>query len=111
MPKLNEYVEGDTLVFRASATNTGPSTINDGHGAMTIKRPDGHPLQAGDICTGQAVYVDWATGMARTSQRDRCEYCPGAVVLTEIVPFEKAVCPKCGAAHGWGDEDANWFGM
>ena len=40
-----------------------------------------------------------------------CEYCAGAVKLTELVPYEKAICPKCGAAHGWNDENSSWFGM
>lgn len=44
------YADGMTVVFKASATNTGASTINvDGLGAVAIRRSDGAAVAANDI--------------------------------------------------------------
>ncbi len=56
------YVEGLRVSFKASATNTGASTINvSGLGAKAILRVDGSGLEAGDIAAG-CVYSIHYTG-------------------------------------------------
>ena len=42
--------------FRATHTNTGTLNIR-GYGTKTIYRPDGSPLQAGDIVSGEIVPI------------------------------------------------------
>lgn len=52
-PAITAYAEGQRFVFRASATNTGTSTLNvNSLGAITIQTPDGAALAAGDIVVG-----------------------------------------------------------
>lgn len=51
--------------------------------------------------------------------REQCDYCEPVrigghyegVKLVEIKPYDKAVCPKCGTKHAWGETDAAWFGL
>lgn len=52
-PAWTAYTAGISLQFKASATNTGASTINvSALGAQAIKNPDGSALVAGQIQSG-----------------------------------------------------------
>jgi hypothetical protein len=54
-PVLTAYVNGLTIKFIATNTNTGACTLNAGPGAISLRREDGQPLQAGDIAAGTVV--------------------------------------------------------
>jgi hypothetical protein len=52
------YVDGMQVIFKAAATNTGPTTLNvNGRGAKLITRQDGSTLGAGDIPIGKILTV------------------------------------------------------
>jgi hypothetical protein len=52
------YTDGLEVSFKASATNTGASTVNvDGLGAKAIVRRDGTALSASDILVGKIIAV------------------------------------------------------
>lgn len=58
---ITSYVDGLSVVFRASNTNTGASTINvNGLGSIAIKRTDGTALQANDILANQIVGLTYS---------------------------------------------------
>jgi hypothetical protein len=60
IPSLTSYTAGATYYFVASATNTGPVTINiDGLGAKDIKSNSLAALAAGDIVSGQVVGITY----------------------------------------------------
>lgn len=52
-PSIGAYAEGQRLVFRASANNTGATTLNvNGLGTRAIQTADGSALSGGEIITG-----------------------------------------------------------
>jgi len=54
------YHDGLTVKFNPTHTNTGSSTVNvDGLGAISIKRPDGTDVLAGDFINGQVVELTY----------------------------------------------------
>jgi hypothetical protein len=54
--------DGLTIRFKASASNTGASTINvNGLGAKSIVRPTGSALAAGDVLSGQFAEVAYSS--------------------------------------------------
>lgn len=54
------YADGDVYFIKASATNTGASTINiSALGARDITRPNGVALQAGDLTSGQVYTIKY----------------------------------------------------
>lgn len=73
---------GEPIKFQASATNSGPATINTGR-VMVLVWPDGTPLKAGDIATNSEITFDRTTGVVSgvekkpakaTTTRDREKY-------------------------------------
>lgn len=55
---LATYATGQQVRFRASATNTGPATLDvDEVGVAAIRRADGTALSAGDITSGRMYTV------------------------------------------------------
>jgi microcystin-dependent protein len=58
-PALTARVVGMPIHFMAANANTGPSTLNDGLGAVDISKNFDQPLVAGDIKAGQFVTVAW----------------------------------------------------
>jgi hypothetical protein len=64
-PAISAYAEGQSFIFRASANNTGTSTLNVNNlGAFDIENPDGTDLTAGQIVIGgyyQVIYDANAT--------------------------------------------------
>jgi len=57
-PSLTAYAAGNAFSFVAAGTNTGAATLNiDGLGAKSITRNGTTALGAGDIVSGQVVYV------------------------------------------------------
>jgi hypothetical protein len=57
-PVLTSHVVGLPLAFKAGNTNTTASTINiNGLGPISMKRPDGTALFAGDIVAGEIVTI------------------------------------------------------
>ena len=56
------YVDGLTLAFKATAANTGSSSINvNVLGVKAIGRPDGTALIANDIVAGQVCTIAYST--------------------------------------------------
>jgi len=52
-PAISAYAEGQRFVFRASAANTGATTLNvNGLGAIAVQKADGSALAGGEIITG-----------------------------------------------------------
>jgi hypothetical protein len=64
-PAISAYAEGQRFVFRASANNTGATTLNvNGLGAIAVQTADGSALASGAILTGgyyEVVYDANAT--------------------------------------------------
>lgn len=59
-PAIPAYKTGQLFFFKASFTNTGPSTLNvNSLGAKTIKKAATLDLASGDIATGQLVAVQY----------------------------------------------------
>lgn len=58
-PALTARVVGMPIHFMAANANTGPSTLNDGLGAVDISNNFDQPLAAGAIKAGQIVTVAW----------------------------------------------------
>lgn len=59
-PSITSYTAGLRILFIASATNTGASTINlNTIGAKAIKRPDGSATVAGDILSGALTLIGY----------------------------------------------------
>ena len=60
-PAITSYAAGQSLIFKAANTNTGPSTLNvNGLGVKTIVKYVGGYLtniSAGDIASGQLIFV------------------------------------------------------
>lgn len=56
--QISAYVAGDVFKFKANFENTGAATLNvNSIGALTIKKNTSVDLLAGDIKSGQIVYV------------------------------------------------------
>lgn len=65
---LTAYNTGTHISMQASATNTGPSTINvSGLGVKQIVRSDGTPLDGGDIVAGQILDLTYDGSAFRLS--------------------------------------------
>lgn len=61
-PAATSYSNGDVYFIKASATNTGSTTINiSGLGAQPIVRPNEVDLQAGDLTSGQVYTIKYST--------------------------------------------------
>lgn len=59
-------VDGDSVVFQADKTNTGPATLNiDGIGAITLNDWDGTALSGGEIVTGNFYQARYDAGNTR----------------------------------------------
>jgi len=59
-PAVTSYSDGDSYFIKASATNTGASTINiSSLGAVSITRPNAIALQAGDLTAGQVYTIKY----------------------------------------------------
>lgn len=56
---LPQRIVGMPIYFVAANTNTGPSTLNDGFGTVSIRKNFDQPLSAGDIKAGQIIIVAW----------------------------------------------------
>lgn len=59
---LAGYTDGNLVVMKPSATNTGASTINvDSLGVKSIRRSDSSALAAGDITVGVPIAIRYST--------------------------------------------------
>lgn len=59
-PALTAHVVGMLICFKAANANTGASTVTfNALAAAALKRPDGTPLEAGDIPAGAFVAALW----------------------------------------------------
>lgn len=59
-PAITSYSDGLVYFIKASATNTGATTIAvSGLAAKSIKRPNGVALQAGDLTSGQVYTIKY----------------------------------------------------
>lgn len=59
-PAIASYTEGLTVRFKVAITNTGAATLNiNGVGAVSIKRPGGENLSAGDLTAGMIVEITY----------------------------------------------------
>lgn len=55
---ITSLVAGNFFHFRANFTNTGPATLKvNALAAVALIRPDGNPLQAGDVPNGSIARV------------------------------------------------------
>lgn len=62
-PSIAAYTRYQRFTFKAAHANTGTSTLNvNALGTKAIVRPDGNPLQAGDIAVGMVVTVRYDGG-------------------------------------------------
>jgi hypothetical protein len=58
--------------FKPAATNTGVVTVSDGrHKPMTLHKPDGSPLRAGDLVAGRVYAVNIETGEVQWPPKNR----------------------------------------
>lgn len=69
-PVVVAYTAKTAFAFKASAANTGATTLNAGGGAKALVREDGTVMQAGDIASGAIVTVvfDTATDSFRSTE-------------------------------------------
>ncbi|MCE1186341.1 MAG: hypothetical protein LWW92_12130 [Rhodocyclales bacterium] len=69
-PVVTAYTAKTAFAFKASAANTGATTLNAGGGAKALVREDGTAMQAGDIPSGAVVTVvfDIATDAFRSTE-------------------------------------------
>lgn len=69
-PVVTAYTAKTAFAFKASAANTGATTLNAGGGAKALVREDGTAMQAGDIASGAVVTVvfDTATDSFRATE-------------------------------------------
>ena len=58
-PSVPVYKAGQKFAFKATAANTGASTLNIGPGAKSITRRDGSDLMPGDIPAGSISEVEY----------------------------------------------------
>lgn len=84
------YTDGMAIVFKATNTNTGASTINvNALGVKSIKRFDGTALQAGDISTGNPFEI-------RYNSTAGCFYLTAA--LSYVTQYSTAAAASASAA-------------
>ena len=69
-PVVTAYTAKTAFAFKASAANTGATTLNAGGGAKALVREDGTAMVAGDIASGAVVTVvfDTATDSFRVTE-------------------------------------------
>lgn len=69
-PVVTAYTAKTAFAFKASAANTGATTLNAGGGAKALVREDGTAMVAGDIPSGAVVTVvfDTATDSFRVTE-------------------------------------------
>jgi microcystin-dependent protein len=69
-PVVVAYTAKTAFAFKASAANTGATTLNAGGGAKALVREDGTVMVAGDIASGAVVTVvfDTATDSFRVTE-------------------------------------------
>lgn len=69
-PVVTVYTAKTAFAFKASAANTGATTLNAGGGAKALVREDGTAMVAGDIASGAVVTVvfDTATDSFRSTE-------------------------------------------
>ncbi|MCE1184471.1 MAG: tail fiber protein [Rhodocyclales bacterium] len=69
-PVATAYTAKTAFAFKASAANTGATTLNAGGGVKALVREDGSPMVAGDILSGAVVTVvfDTATDAFRVTE-------------------------------------------
>lgn len=69
-PVVTSYTAKTAFAFKASAANTGATTLNAGGGAKALMREDGTAMVAGDIPSGAVVTVvfDTATDSFRVTE-------------------------------------------
>ncbi|TDV39516.1 hypothetical protein C7405_101635 [Paraburkholderia caballeronis] len=125
-PALTAYVDGQPLRFKAAATNTGPTTINAGAGAISLVGAVGG-LQGGEIVAGamyEAFYVAssntavlvasgggglqiaQATGTQQAARYDQLDSYQGTMSITGNVTltasaFGNILQPPAGNAGGF----------
>jgi hypothetical protein len=72
-------------------------TVNHGYVTRTLTKPDGTPLQAGELQEGDTVEYDWKTGIivdVRSARRCTYPLCSCAVEFPEGYKPEAAECPR-----------------
>lgn len=71
-PAASSYADGDQYYFKATATNTGATTVNvSSLGITDITRPNAVALQAGDITSGQVYSIIYQSSASDFYLMDR----------------------------------------
>jgi len=58
------------IKFTKKNTNTGPLSINR-HKVVTVKHPDGKPVEAGELVQGEVYEFNWETGVMKKTAKGK----------------------------------------